>query len=55
MTDGIIDFALITDFDNGEDTIKLSSTADLYSLDFFTSGAETIDAQLIFAPGVTTV
>ena len=53
LTRGDSDFALITDFDSSEDFIQLQGSADLYSLDFFTSGAGTIDADLIFDPGVT--
>ena len=47
------DFALITDFDSHQDTIQLQGEANFYSLDFFTSGAETIDAKLIYDPGVS--
>ncbi|MDJ0682172.1 MAG: hypothetical protein QNJ18_20215 [Xenococcaceae cyanobacterium MO_167.B52] len=54
---GESDFALITDFDDRQDFIQLSGSAELYSLDFFTSGSgtisETIDADLIFDPGVS--
>ena len=54
-TSGVDDFALITDFKPSQDTIQLQGSADLYSLDFFTSGAGTINARLIFDPGVTAV
>ena len=47
------DFALITDFDSHQDTIQLQGEANFYSLDFFTSGAETIDAKVIYDPGVS--
>ncbi|MDJ0531403.1 MAG: hypothetical protein QNJ70_02715 [Xenococcaceae cyanobacterium MO_207.B15] len=53
LSRGESDFAIITDFDNGEDFIQLQGSADLYSLDFFTSGSGTIDADIIFDPGVT--
>ena len=46
------DFALITDFNSGSDIIQLQGSADLYSLDFFTSSAGTIDAKLTFNRGV---
>ena len=49
------DFALITDFDPSQDFIELSGSAELYSLDFFTSASGTIDADLIFDPGIEAV
>ena len=53
LTFGEADFALITDFNVRRDFIQLNGSADLYSLDFFTSGAGTIDADLIFDPGAS--
>ena len=52
LTRGESDFALITDFDSNQDFIQLNGSADSYSLDFFTSGSGTIDADLIYDPGV---
>lgn len=52
LSNGESDLALITDFEASHDFIELSGSADLYSLDFFTSGTGTIDADLIFDPGV---
>ncbi|MBD1869928.1 pre-peptidase C-terminal domain-containing protein [Cyanobacteria bacterium FACHB-471] len=46
------DYALITDFDLNQDVIQLSGSADFYSLDFFTSSLGTIDAAIIYDPGV---
>ncbi len=53
LTTGESDFARITDFDSSQDFIELFGSADLYSLDFFTSGTGTIDAALIYDPGVS--
>ncbi len=53
LTLGDSDYALITDFNASEDTIQLKGSADLYSLDFFTSTTGTVDALLIYDPGVT--
>ena len=53
LTLGDSDYALITDFNVSEDTIQLKGSADLYSLDFFTSSTGTIDALLNYDPGVT--
>ena len=50
---GESDFALITDFNSNEDFIQLNGSADLYSLDFFTDESGTIDADLIYDPGVS--
>ena len=55
LTAGDEDFALIVNFDSNQDTIQLQGSADFYSLDFFTSGAGTIDAKLIYDPGVSAV
>ena len=55
FTSGDEDFALVTDFDFTQDTIQLQGSADFYSLDFFTSGAETVDAKLIHDPGISAV
>ncbi len=53
LSRGESDFALITDFDPSQDFIQLKGPADVYSLDFFTSELGTIDADLIFDPGVS--
>ena len=50
---GESDFALITDFDSTQDFIQLRGSAELYRLDFFTSELGTIDADLLFDPGVS--
>ena len=50
---GDADFALITDFNPGNDIIQLQGSADLYELDFFTSSTGTTDAKLTFNSGVT--
>ncbi|WP_019506185.1 FG-GAP repeat protein [Pleurocapsa sp. PCC 7319] len=55
LTVGDTDLALITDFDSSQDTIQLQGSADLYSLDFFTSSTGTIDAKLIYDPGISAV
>ena len=53
LSRGEFDFAVIIDFDSSEDFIQLQGSADLYSLDLFTSELGTIDAELIFDPGIT--
>jgi Ca2+-binding RTX toxin-like protein len=53
LTRGAADFALITDFDVSRDSIQLYGSAEFYSLDFFTSEVGTINADLIYDPGVT--
>ena len=53
LSRGESDFAVITDFDSSQDFIQLQGSADLYKLDFFTSELGTIDADLIFDPGIT--
>ncbi|MBE9037888.1 calcium-binding protein [aff. Roholtiella sp. LEGE 12411] len=53
LTTGEFDYALITDFNFREDFIQLKGSRDFYSFDFFTSATGTIDAALIFDPGVT--
>ncbi|MGH2414886.1 MAG: hypothetical protein ACRDEA_14585, partial [Microcystaceae cyanobacterium] len=55
LTDGGSDYAIITDFSTSEDFIQLYGSAEFYSLDFFTpsSGTGTIDAAIIYDPGVT--
>jgi Ca2+-binding RTX toxin-like protein len=53
LTTGESDYALITDFNASQDVIQLKGTAELYSLDFFTSESGTIEAALIYDPGVT--
>ena len=52
FTAGESDFAIITDFDQNQDTIQLNGSAELYSLDFFTSVSGSIDAKLIYDPGI---
>ncbi|VEP16905.1 Subtilisin-like serine protease (fragment) [Hyella patelloides LEGE 07179] len=52
LTRGEADFALVTDFNPRQDGIQLNGSAELYSLDFFTSEAGTIDADLIYDSGV---
>ncbi|MBG1266796.1 calcium-binding protein [Nostoc sp. WHI] len=51
-TTGESDYALITDFNFHQDFIQLKGSRDFYSLDFFTSGTGSIDALLIYDPGV---
>lgn len=53
LTTGESDYAFITDFNASQDTIQLHGSANLYSLDFFTSSLGSIDAALIYDPGVT--
>ena len=53
FTAGDDDFALIANFNSNQDTIQLQGSTDIYSLDLFTSSAETIDAKLIYDPGVS--
>jgi Ca2+-binding RTX toxin-like protein len=52
LTTGESDYALITDFNSSEDFLQLQGSAELYSLDFFTSSSGRIDAALIYDPGV---
>jgi serralysin len=53
QSSGDYDYALITDFNAIEDSIQLKGSADLYSLDFFTTLGRT-DAAIIYDPGVET-
>jgi subtilisin family serine protease len=53
LTTGESDYALIKDFNQNEDFIQLQGTADLYSLDFFTSAEGSQNAALIYDPGTT--
>jgi len=53
LTTGESDYALISDFNPNEDLIQLQGTADLYSLDFFTSTEGSLNAALIYDPGIT--
>ncbi len=53
LTTGESDLAFITDFNSSRNSIQLKGSADLYILDFFTSGLGTIDADLLYDPGVT--
>ena len=53
LTIGQSDLALIADFDSSQDSIQLNGSEEFYNLDFFTSGAGTINADLIFDNGVS--
>lgn len=53
LTTGESDYASIVDFNQNEDSIQLKGTADLYSLDFFTSTEGSLNAALIYDPGTT--
>lgn len=53
LATGELDYALISDFNSIEDFIQLQGSAELYSLDFFTSSLGTIDAAIIYDPGVS--
>jgi Ca2+-binding RTX toxin-like protein len=53
LTTGESDYALIKDFNQNQDSIQLQGTADLYSLDFFTSAEGSQNAALIFDSGTT--
>jgi subtilisin family serine protease len=53
LTTGESDYALIKDFNQNQDFIQLQGTADLYSLDFFTSAEGSQNAALIYDPGTT--
>ena len=53
LTTGESDLAFITDFDSSRNSIQLKGSADLYILDFFTSESGTIDADLLYDPGVS--
>ncbi|MGB5594740.1 MAG: hypothetical protein WBM62_11995, partial [Crocosphaera sp.] len=50
---GESDFALITDFNSSQDLIQLNGSIEFYNLDFYTTSAGTINAALIYDPGVT--
>ena len=52
-TVGESDLAFITDFNAGRNTIQLNGSADSYILDFFTSEMGTVDADLLYDPGVS--
>lgn len=52
LTTGESNYALITDFNSSQDFIQLKGSADLYSLDFFTSILGTINAAINYDPGV---
>jgi serralysin len=45
-------FSLITDFKSAEDRIQLKGSAELYELEFFTSRLGTLDAAIVYDPGV---
>jgi Ca2+-binding RTX toxin-like protein len=49
QTSGDYDYALITDFNIKEDTIQLKGSAQIYSLDFFTTSGR-VDAAIIYDP-----
>jgi Ca2+-binding RTX toxin-like protein len=53
LSTGEADYALISDFNPTQDFIQLQGSAQFYSLDFFTSPSGTIDAALIYDPGVS--
>jgi Ca2+-binding RTX toxin-like protein len=53
LTTGEFDYALISDFNATEDVIQLRGSADVYLLDLFTTTTGTIEAALIYDPGVT--
>ena len=44
---------MISDFNQTQDLIQLQGTADLYSLDFFTSAEGSLNAALIYDTGIT--
>ncbi|MEM8831446.1 MAG: pre-peptidase C-terminal domain-containing protein [Cyanobacteria bacterium P01_G01_bin.19] len=52
-TVGESDLAFITDFDASRNTIQLKGSAANYLLDFFTSETGTVDADLLYDPGVS--
>ncbi|MDJ0649234.1 MAG: calcium-binding protein [Xenococcaceae cyanobacterium MO_188.B19] len=52
VTAGDSDFALIKDFDPTEDRIQLNGSAEFYTLDLFTTNSGSINAKLIFDPGI---
>ena len=54
-TSGESDLAIINTLNINRDTIQLQGSADLYSLDFFTSDGETTDARLIYDPGTSAI
>jgi subtilisin family serine protease len=51
-TTGDSDFALIRDFDSSEDIIQLQGSTDFYELDLFPTSTGSINAALIYDPGV---
>jgi Ca2+-binding RTX toxin-like protein len=53
LTTGESDYAAIADFNPDRDVIQLKGSADVYNLDFFTTGEGRIDAALLFDAGVT--
>jgi subtilisin family serine protease len=53
LTTGESDYALIKDFNQTQDLIQLQGSADLYSLDFFTSTEGSFNAALIYDTGTT--
>jgi Ca2+-binding RTX toxin-like protein len=46
-------YALLKDFNASEDAIQLHGSANLYLLDFFTTGSGTLSAALIYDSGIT--
>jgi Ca2+-binding RTX toxin-like protein len=52
VTEGGLDFAYITDFTAGEDTIQLKGPRSFYSLDFFPSSTGVPLAAINYDPGV---
>ena len=52
LTTGESDYALISEFNATEDVIELNGSADVYLLDFYTTSSGSINAALIYDPGV---
>ena len=55
LSSGEDDLAIITTLNTNRDTIQLQGSAELYSLDFFTSDAGTTDARLIYDRGTSAI
>ncbi|HHP7230695.1 MAG TPA: calcium-binding protein, partial [Xenococcaceae cyanobacterium] len=53
LTTGESDLAFITDFAANRNFIQLKGEPELYLLDFFTSESGTINADLLYDPGVS--
>jgi beta propeller repeat protein len=52
LTTGESDYALITDYNSGQDTLQRNGTASLYITDYFTTPEGRVDAAMIYDPGV---